>query len=322
MSIINTYRRYALSLKEINNMAKTDPAGFVLSAEQAYRDDIKDITSNILNSRNKCKVIMLAGPSGSGKTTTAKMLQTELLALGCGCELISMDNFYLGESNVPRTRDGKPDFETVHALNVPQVESCIENLLTKGQCDINRFDFAASKPTDETIHIDLKNDSIAIFEGIHALNPIFTKRVRSTVGLKKIYISVKQGIKEVGISGSILTAAELRLFRRVIRDHSFRGSTAEHTLDMWNNVLFSEKKYIVPFKYSGDITINSIHIYEPCVTSARVIPLLKEVSAESGNYTYAQNLIERAKKFEPIDESLIPTDSLMREFLGGGVYEY
>ena len=322
LSIINHYRRYALTLRQINEMARNDPADFVLSSEDAYRSDIKDIVADIINSRNRCRVIMLAGPSGSGKTTTAKMLREEFLNLGHGAEIISMDNFYLGEKNVPRTREGKPDFEAVEALNIPLIEKCINDLLQNGSTDISTFDFEKSEPSDKTLHIDLHDDTIAIIEGIHALNPIFTKHVKSSLGLKKIYISVKQGIRALGQDGYLLTAAELRLFRRIVRDHSFRGSSAEHTLDMWDNVLFGEKRYIVPYKYSGDITINSIHIYEPCVTSARVIPLLKEVSEDSADYEYAQNLVERASRFVPISETLVPSGSLLREFLGNGKYVY
>lgn len=320
LNVFNNYRRYALTLRQINDMAKNDPADFVMSSEDSYRNDIRDVARGILNSRNKCRVIMLAGPSGSGKTTTAKMLRNELMSLGCGAEFISMDNFYLGEKKVPRTREGKPDFETVDALNIPLIEQCISDLLQKGSTDISTFDFAKSEPGEKTVHIDLHEDSIAIIEGIHALNPIFTKHVKSVDGLKKIYISVKQGIRALGHEGYLLTAAELRLFRRIVRDYNFRGSSAEHTLDMWDNVLFGEKRYIVPYKYSGDITINSIHIYEPCVTAARVIPLLNEVSPECADYEYAQNLMERASRFEPISEALVPYDSLLREFLGGGKY--
>lgn len=320
-SIVNSYRRYALTLDKINKYAAKDPEGFVMTAENAYRSDIRDIAKGILNSKNRCKVIMLAGPSASGKTTTAHMLREELMNLGSGSEIISMDNFYLGEENVPRTADGKPDFETVEALNIPKIEECISNLLNFGECDISQFDFAASRPKEETVIINLHNDSIAIIEGIHALNPIFTKHIKSVAGLKKIYISVKQGVREPIRAGYLLTAAELRLFRRIVRDYKFRGSTAAHTLGMWENVLFGEKKYIVPYKYSGDITINSIHIYEPCITAAEAVPILSEVSPQSEEYAYARYLIERAKLFEPISEKYVPENSLMREFLGNGKYK-
>ena len=102
-TIVNSYRRYALTLDKINKYAEKDPEGFVLMAENAYRDDIREIAKGILNSKHRCKVIMLAGPSASGKTTTAHMLQEELANFGSGSEIISMDNFYLGEKNVPKT---------------------------------------------------------------------------------------------------------------------------------------------------------------------------------------------------------------------------
>lgn len=321
-NIVNSYRRYALTLDKINKYAEQDPEGFVLMAENAYRSDIREIAEGILKSQTRCKVIMLAGPSASGKTTTAHMLQEELLELGCGSEIISMDNFYLGQEKVPRTPEGKPDFETVEALNIKQIESCISNLLQFGHCDIAQFDFATSCPKEETVRINLSNDSIAIIEGIHALNPIFTKHIKSVAGIKKIYISVKQGIREPKHSGYLLTAAEIRLFRRIVRDYKFRGSTAEHTLGMWDNVLFGEKKYIVPFKYSGDITINSIHIYEPCITAAEAVPILNEVKQSSEEYAYAMYLIDRAAKFTSISEKYVPENSLMREFLGNGKYNY
>ena len=321
-NIANSYRRYALTLEKINKYAEKDPEGFVLMSENAYRTDIREIAKGILNSKHRCKVIMLAGPSASGKTTTAHMLQEELLNLGSGSEIISMDNFYLGEEKVPRTAEGKPDFETVYALNIPQIEECISNLLQFGKCDIAQFDFAKRCPKDKTVRVNLGSDSIAIIEGIHALNPIFTEHIKSVAGLKKIYISVKQGIRELGHTGYLLTAAELRLFRRIVRDYKFRSSSAEHTLGMWDNVLFGEKKYIVPYKYSGDITINSIHIYEPCITASEAVPILSEISESSEEYAYAQYLIERAAKFSSISEKYVPENSLMREFLGNGKYKY
>lgn len=322
MNITNSYRRYALTLREINDYARQDPQGFVEMSENAYRSDIKEIARSIVDDKEKCRVILLAGPSASGKTTTAKMLNEEFEKIGCGSEIVSMDNFYLGERSVPKTEDGKPDFETVHALNIPQIEQCISNLLEYGWADIAQFDFASSTPLETTTRINLHNDSIAIIEGIHALNPIFTEHIRSKSGLKKIYISVKQGIRKTPDTGYMLTAAELRLMRRIVRDCKFRGSNAEHTMGMWENVLLGEKKYITPYKYAGDITINSLHIYEPCVIAAKTIPYMSKVEKNNPEYDYAQFLIAQAERFCSIDESLVPEDSLLREFLGNGKYRY
>lgn len=322
ISLGNSYRRYALTVDKINEYARLDPAAFVLEAEHAYRSDIRDIARRITEMPEHCSVVMLAGPSASGKTTTAKMLAEELEALGRGAEIISMDNFYLGEARVPRTSDDQPDFECVEALDIPEIERCIGELLKNGESDIPTFDFARSEPTGRTMNVSIKGGKIAIIEGIHALNPIITKHIASTGGIKKIYISVKQGIHKAGVKGYFITACELRLLRRLVRDHKFRGSTADHTIGMWDNVLLGEKKYIVPYKYSGDITINSIHIYEPCITASEAVEILAQVSPDHTEYAYAQDLISRAKQFEPIREDLVPKDSLLREFIGKGKYKY
>ncbi len=318
----NSYRRYALTVDKINEFASSDPLQFIIQVETAYRSDIKEIALKIASSAERCKVVMLAGPSASGKTTTAKMLAEELGNLGRPAEIVSMDNFYLGEARVPRTKDGKPDFECFDALDISAIEKCIKELITTGESDIPTFDFSKSEPKGEYIHISLDGGKIAIIEGIHALNPIFTNHIDFTNGIKKIYISVKQGIHKEKVKGYFITACELRLMRRLVRDCKFRGSTADHTLGMWDNVLTGEKKYIVPFKYLGDITINSIHVYEPCVIASEAVNILRNVTPGHPEYEYAQNLAERASQFVPISAEHIPKNSLLREFIGKGAYKY
>ena len=144
----NSYRRYALTVDKINEYASTDPALFVDKSEQAYRADIREIAWRIFSSPEPVKVVMLAGPSASGKTTTAKMLGEELEGMGSAAQIISMDNFYLGEARVPKTPEGQPDFECVEALNIPELERCIGELLKTGECDIPMFDFAKASLPD------------------------------------------------------------------------------------------------------------------------------------------------------------------------------
>ena len=322
ISLDNSYRRYALTLEKINEYAADNPEEFVKKSEEAYRSDIRNIARSIIYSPERCKVIMLAGPSASGKTTTAKILGEELELMGSPAEIISMDNFYRGEANVPRTKDGKPDFECVEALNIPQIENCIDELLKKGETDIPLFNFVKSEPSGDFKHIDLDHGKIAIIEGIHSLNPIFTEHETTTDGIKKIYISVKQGIHKTGVKGYFLTACELRLMRRIVRDNKFRGASADHTIGMWDNVLLGERKYIVPYKYMSDITINSIHIYEPCITASQAVKVLSQVTPTHEKYEYAQQMIKRCEQFVEIDENYVPKDSLLREFIGKGKYKY
>ena len=150
-------------------------------------------------------------------------------------------------------------------------------------------------------------------EGIHGLNPIFTRDLPEDVCLK-LYVSVKQQIKDA--NGEVLSPWSLRLVRRIVRDIQFRGSTAENTLHMWAQVVEGENRYIRPYRISADYTVNSIHIYEPCVLRTVAIPLLRAIAADDLHYKKARDLESRLMRFEPIDPALVPNGSMLREFLG------
>ena len=136
----------------------------------------------------------------------------------------------------------------------------------------------------------------------------------------KIYVSVKQGIKDN--EDYVLDDRELRCIRRIVRDSKFRNTNAEHVLDMWDEVIDGEMKYIRPYRYTSDFTVNTIHIYEPCVLKKPALERLSLIDESSPLYPVASRLISSLERFEDIDESLIPKNSLIREFLGGGSYVY
>ena len=150
-------------------------------------------------------------------------------------------------------------------------------------------------------------------EGIHALNPIFTKDLPEGSAIK-LYVSVKQQIKDA--NGEVISPMDLRLIRRIARDVQFRNTSAERTLSMWPNVVAGEDKYIRPYRMSADYTVNSIHIYEPCVLRSSVIPLLRRIPEDSPHYRKARDLDARLMRFEPVEPGLVPENSMLREFLG------
>ena len=319
MNYLNTYRRYACDIGRINREAGNDPAAFVNMTESVYAYDLQLIVEQVLAMKNDRHIILLSGPSSSGKTTTAKKLCDAFLQKGVDPKLISMDDFYLGEANVKRLPDGKPDFESVEALDIPLIRQSIRLLAETGECVIPKYDFKKSCRADETEVITLRKDSVIIMEGIHALNPIFSDDVSGNA-VSKIYVSVKQGIKDN--EDYILTNREIRLIRRLVRDHQFRKTDPETMIGMWQSVVDGEKKYIRPYRYTSDFTVNSIHIYEPCIMKEPAIKLLGQVSEKSHCYETAQHLIKALSGFESIDDSFIPESSLMREFIGGGKYIY
>lgn len=313
----NSYRKYVLGLEQINEAALQCPQDFILGIEEAYHKEIANVVDHVLSPKSKCKVIMLSGPSGSGKTTTAHMIRDEIKARGVGSVIISLDDFYLGRDKIPVFEDGSPNFETVEALNVEEIKRCISSLMNEGSCDIPQFSFEKQRPEDEKEHIELNPGDVAIIEGIHGLNPIFTNQLPQE-GILKIYISVKQGIQDY--NGTVIQNRSIRLARRLTRDFDKRKSHPEETLTMWDDVCKGQSMYIYPFKRTSDMTINSLHIYELCVLRSIAVPLLKKVKEDSPVFKDALKLISTLERFYPIDANLVPKTSMIREFIGGGIY--
>ncbi len=319
MDYLNTYRRYAYDIDRINNEARYNAKEFITMVEKVFRHDLRLIAEQILNIPVKRHIVMLSGPSSSGKTTAAKKLADEFKRKNVDVKLISMDDFYLGADNVRKLPDGSPDFESVEALDIPLIKQSIKLLSTTGECLIPKYDFKNSRRSGKTSKISLGESSVIIMEGIHALNPIFCEHMPEG-SVSKIYVSVKQGIKDN--EEYVLTNREIRLIRRVVRDYEFRRTEPKNMLSMWDTVVEGEKKYIRPFRYTGDFTVNSIHIYEPCLLKNTATELLSKIEVGDPQYDTAQHLISSLQRFCSVPLSLVPKNSLMREFTGGGIYIY
>lgn len=312
-SFASGYVKYINHLEQINDAALARPQQMIDEVEDAYREHLMNIARNIVTHYADARICMLAGPSSSGKTTTAHLLRDYLLALGVKAQIISLDDFYLGEENTPTLPGGDKDYETVHALDIALVQSCLDDLIQKGMCSLPAYDFATGKRRLNARTLDVRDHGFVIIEGIHALNPVFIRALPEGSAIR-LYVSVKQQIKDV--NGEVMSPMDVRLVRRIARDVQFRNTPAERTLDMWENVVDGENRYIRPYRLSADYTVNSIHIYEPCVLRGRVIPLLREITEDSPFYRKARELDARLMRFEPVDPDLVPDNSMLREFLG------
>lgn len=317
MNYLNAYRRYACDVDRINTLART-PKEFITAAETAFAEEIHFICEKIRE--HHCCIIMLSGPSGSGKTTTAQKIREALEEYGKTTVTVSLDNFYLGADKVPRSADNKPDFESVYALDIPCIHRCLEDILEhRGRVTLPRYDFIHSRRSDETLTLNFDEDTIVVLEGIHALNPILTDGLPSE-RTAKVYASVKQGIKRG--EETILSNKDIRFVRRLVRDHAFRASTPEYMLNMWEQVCAGEQNYIRPYRYHSDFTVNTIHIYEPCIMKAEAIPLLEQIPETHEQYAFIQRILNGLRQFESITQDCVPENSLIREFIGGGCYTY
>lgn len=290
-----------------------EPVSFADECEDKYNKKIENIAS-IIASENGRRIVMLAGPSSSGKTTTAKKLRLALSEKGVKSHTLSLDDFYLDNCDAPRFPDGTPDFETVDALDIVLFGETMKKLLSDGEAVIPEFDFLTGKRKSEGNLLLAEESDVIIVEGLHALNPVITKSIPAEM-LFKIYISVSSRIYDKD-ENIILNKRNLRFIRRMVRDYKFRGNSVEETFKMWITVRYGEDAYLFPYKDNADFRINTIHLYETCVLKKEATELLETVEKSSAFYKESQRLVRSLNKFPEIKSSVVPDDSLLREFIG------
>lgn len=307
------YIKYINHLEQINDAAVKAPQKMIQEVEESYHEHLRNIARNMTQCHRQAKIVMLSGPSSSGKTTTAHLLRHFLAEFGIRAVIVSLDNFYKGRGLAPKLPSGDYDYESVEALNETKIKSCLSSLITTGKFSVPRYNFTEGRAEAEEVQYELGREDMVIVEGIHGLNPVFTRELPEEACIR-LYVSVKQQIKDA--NGEVISPMSLRLVRRIVRDLKFRGTNPEGTLAMWQDVMAGEDKYIRPYRLSADYTVNSIHLYEPCVLRGVAIPLLREIAEDSPLYRKARDLESRLMRFEPIDAALVPENSMLREFLG------
>lgn len=294
-------------------MALSSPEEFIKKCEARYENIISDIAEKIINDEGR-EIVMLAGPSSAGKTTTAGKLCKKLNENGVKTYVLSLDDFYLNRDDIPYLPDGTQDYETVYALDLPCFEEKV-NALLRGETVKNPvFDFTTGKRSETQFNeITLGEKDVVIIEGLHALNPVITEKIQGK--LLKIYINVSSRIYDEK-GNIVLNKRNMRFIRRMVRDYKFRNSTVDNTCKLWKNVTMGEDKYLFPFRHLADIKVNTIHLYETCVLKQQALKML-ENSEFSEEYKSDINKITKSlKRFENIEQSFVPNDSLLREFLG------
>lgn len=307
MSNINNYIEY------INDLAANDPAELVRRSETRFDNILNDITARIAGDDGR-EIVMLAGPSASGKTTTANKIAQKCIARGMQTYVVSLDDFYLNRDKIPRDESGKPDFETVYALDLPKFSETIRLLLSGAATDLPIFDFTTGKRSEEVRTVTLGEQDAVVVEGLHALNPLITDALPQK-NLLKIYISVSSRIyNEKG--KIILNKRNLRFLRRMTRDYLFRASSVENTYNLWESVRNGEDKYLFPYRDCADVKINSVHLSAPCVFRDTCLAMLVNADLSGEQKKDAEELAAALRLFVPISPSLIPETSLLREFLG------
>ena len=310
-------------LSEINDKIRKDPAAFLAECDAHYQERIHTAVDTILERMKVSPIVLLSGPSGSGKTTTAMKLEQELERRGVNSHTISLDNYFktLNRKTAPRTPEGDIDYESPLLLDMELLDDTFSRLSRGEWVIVPHFEFARQMRNDSRgTPLKLEKNEIAIFEGIHALNDDIAGRHPEATAL---YISARSDILE----GEALRfkGTWMRITRRAVRDCSFRGTDLVETLSMWYNVRRGEKLHISPFKGRANVIIDSSLRYEvPVFTNyaPQLRAAVAQVPADNERRAELEAMAAAFDRFQPLSPDLVPADSLLREFIGGGSYHY
>ena len=311
-----------LGMRTIGDLNEFIDKGFspqlIQISEALQEKKISKIADEIAN-RKGIKLVLIAGPSSSGKTTTCKRLSVQLAVNGIKPVPISLDDYFLDRDKTPRDESGDYDFESLHALNLPLLREQMNALFRGEEVELPRYDFPSGKNVKSGRKLTLHEGEVMVVEGIHALNP----ELMEGVPQEQIYRVYASALTTLLLDNhNYIPTTDNRLLRRIIRDHKYRGVSAQETIRRWPSVRRGENKWIFPYQENADAMFNSAMLFELAVIKRQAEPLLEEVPENCPEYAEAYRLRKFLSYIHPIPEDQIPPTSLLREFLGGSSFIY
>jgi uridine kinase len=284
----------------------------IMVSEALHEQRIADIARTIAEHSTQVRVVLIAGPSSSGKTTFSKRLSIQLLARGIEPFPIEMDHYFVDRELTPLDENGEYDFESIGALNIIQLGEDLRRLIAWEPVQLPHFNFKTGKSKPGKI-TQLRPGQIIILEGIHGLNPDLVPSflLKNTF---RIYVSA---LTQLNLDRhNRVSTTDTRLLRRTVRDARDRGYSAQETIARWESVRRGEKRYIFPYQENADVMFNSALVYELSALKPLAEPLLRQVPFGTHEHIEAKRLLTFLEWFSPIDNELIPDNSIIKEFIG------
>lgn len=299
-----------------DKITKGDMMETVLVQEALQEKKIAEIAATIA-SNPKIKFVLIAGPSSSGKTTFSHRLSIQLRANGLVPHPIAVDNYFVEREENPKDENGNYDYECLEAVDRELFNRQLQDLLDGKEVVIPTFNFVTGHKEYGKETKKLGENDVLVIEGIHCLNPKLTEHLQDENKFK-IYISA---LTQLNIDEhNRIPTTDGRLLRRIVRDARTRGSSAERTIRMWPSVRRGEERNIFPYQEQADVMFNSALIYELAVLKPYVEALLFGIDREAPEYMEAKRLLKFLDYFVGIGSENVPTNSLLREFIGGGCF--
>jgi uridine kinase len=294
---------------------------YIRIAEAFQARKLAEIAERIYERKDRIKAVFIAGPSSSGKTTTAKRLSIELMVMGIKPIAISLDDYYRNNEDLPLDEEGKADYEALETLDIPFLNAQLLELFSGRELKLPVFDFKSGRRKKEGGRSVVMEEgrTMLIIEGIHGLNNALTPQVDGSLKFK-LYVSA---LTQLNLDNhNRIPTSDNRLLRRLVRDHQFRGKDARWTLNQWASVQGGERKHIFPFQNSADAAFNSALDYELPVLKFYAENLLRAVKPGRREYGEAARLLSFLENFAPIPPQYVPSQSILREFIGESEFKY
>ena len=306
------------NLGELNDFIINNNAGEIIQLSEIMQDyKLLTIAEQIVLNKETYKIVLLSGPSSSGKTTTSMKLSLYLKSLGLNPTHLSIDDYFHERSETPLGANGKPDFESLTAVDTKLFDNQISKLLKGSKVTVPTFNFVEGKKEYKRT-IQLKDNDILIIEGVHALN----ENILTNIPKKKKFKVYISPLTYLNIDNdNRISMTDLRLLRRIVRDNRTRGYSPSTTLNNWSDVRDGEEKYVFPYQDNADVIFNSSLAYELAVLKTFAEPLLFTIKEDDPEYLTAQRLLELLKCVLPIPSETVPQISILREFIGGSYFE-
>ena len=290
---------------------------FVMRCEESFHDKIAGAAARILDRHESRPIVCLTGPSGSGKTTTAMRLKSYLENLGMDVALVSMDNFFLPLSKRPPEAS---DWESPYCVDRQLLADCILRLADGETVEAPWYDFKAGDIGGYRA-IEGIQDGVVIAEGIHMLNPLILDLLENAY--TGVYVAPRTRL--ITMDEKIVHPEKLRVARRMLRDLIGRGHSLRETVERSQSVDAGEQQYIQPNKGNAAIHINTFHDYEPCILAKylRELPEFHEQLDDGFIEEHGLTDLMRVVQSVPaLTMPYVPKNSLVREFVGGSMYDY
>jgi uridine kinase len=323
-TLLKTFRQYGkwlnrLGIESVGALNDALMQGrareIILVSEALHEREIAEIAERIVERSDKARIILIAGPSSSGKTTFSKRLAVQLLAQGLSPFAIEMDNYFVDREQTPLDENGQFDFEHLNALNTDLLSDHLKRLIAGEEVQLPRYNFKIGRSEPGEV-VRITRDQLLILEGIHGLDPQLLPNI-SPEQTFRIYVSC---LTQLNLDRhNRISTTDTRLIRRIVRDAKERGYSAQQTIGRWESVRRGEKRYIFPYQENADEIFNSALVYELTALKTLAEPLLRQVPYGTPEYIEAKRLLAFLEWFQPIDTSMIPDNSIMREFINGSI---